>query len=531
MKLRRRQSGLVMIAIVVVLLLAGAYVFIGSLNASAARVERDRVTRDALLKAKQALIAYAVADANRPGELPCPDVNDDGKLVMGEDYVGSNCVSLIGRLPWSTLELPDLRDEDGERLWYALSNDFHANGSVALNSDTAYRAGNTSLTLTGTQPGTNLVAIVFSPGPALVREGAAAAQQRGCIVGTNCDAAGKCTTSPASNTPKCNPANYLDVTGGVDNADGDTNFISAAKTDRFNDRLLPIYSDDIMWLVERRAGRELAQKLRDHFDAWQTPPAVPNTNFANFKGFYPWAAPLTDPAVVQAGTSPTTNGLLPLSAASVTWQSGVTTLGTGCVGVNTTQIDCSGTVFFVPISITGRVRNVGTAFIDPPSAANVTLVSGIMLGAPVITWTLVPGSNALDFSYNATFLGLTRIIVRAPTASSWTTTSWLVTNDWNEVTQYAVSPGYALTGGGACALPGPPQCVSVNGAAAHAAVVMTGRALPLAAPAQTLRPITTPPNVPAAQYLESVNATPGNLTFVRNLKAVDFNDLPIVVRP
>ena len=103
MKLRRRQSGLVMIAIVVLLLLAGAYVFIGGLNASAMRVERDRVTRDALQKAKQALIAYAVADSNRPGELPCPDVNDDGKLVMGEDYVGSACVSLIGRLPWSTL--------------------------------------------------------------------------------------------------------------------------------------------------------------------------------------------------------------------------------------------------------------------------------------------------------------------------------------------------------------------------------------------------------------------------------------------
>ena len=37
---------------------------------------------------------------------------------------------------------------------------------------------------------------------------------------------------------------------------------------------MPIYSDDIMWLVERRAGREYAQHLRDHYDAWQNPPAA-----------------------------------------------------------------------------------------------------------------------------------------------------------------------------------------------------------------------------------------------------------------
>src|SRR5438105_6036861 len=251
----RSARGVALLAVLSVLLIIGAYFALASLSLSSVQVTRERSTGESLQRAKEALIAYAVSDTTRPGELPCPDVNDDGKLALNQDYVGSACVSLIGRLPWITLGLPDLRDDTGERLWYALSNDFHANGTVPLNSDTAYRAGNSSLNITGTQPGTNLVAIVFSPGPALVREGAAAAQQRGCIVGTNCDAAGKCTTAPASNTPKCNPANYLDVTGGQDNADADKIFIAAAKSDTFNDRLLPIYSDDIMWLVERRAGR------------------------------------------------------------------------------------------------------------------------------------------------------------------------------------------------------------------------------------------------------------------------------------
>ena len=58
-----------------------------------------------------------------PGYLPCPDPDDDG-------WAESTCGSLarhlgqaerLGRLPWKTLGLPDLRDGRGERLWYAVS--------------------------------------------------------------------------------------------------------------------------------------------------------------------------------------------------------------------------------------------------------------------------------------------------------------------------------------------------------------------------------------------------------------------------
>src|SRR2546423_9796332 len=201
MNLSRSQYGVALLVILGVLLVIGAVFALSSLNFATQRVARDTVTRDALMKAKEALIAYAATDATRPGELPCPDVNDDGMLVINEDFVGSNCVSLIGRLPWVTLGLPDLRDDAGERLWYALSNDFHANGTVPLNSDTAFRAGNTSLQVIGAYPAANLLAIVFSPGSALTREGAAATQNRSCIVGTNCNASLKCTAVPASNTP------------------------------------------------------------------------------------------------------------------------------------------------------------------------------------------------------------------------------------------------------------------------------------------------------------------------------------------
>jgi hypothetical protein len=531
------QRGVVVIALVAVLLLVGTFVIFNSLNLAAVRVDRDRVTNEALAKAKEALIAYAVSDTNRPGELPCPDVNDDGLLVLGEDYGGGGvCTSLIGRLPFRTLDLPDLRDDSGERLWYALSADFRAgNSAVALNNDTAYLAGNTSLRLLTAAglpaaPDGVVVAVVFSAGAALQRADGVV-QARGCTVGVNCDATLKCTTAPASNTPKCNPRNYLDLALGEDNADllpaANPQFVSAERSSTFNDRAMPIYSDDIMWLVERRAAREYAQHLRDHYDAWQNPPAVANTNFVNFKGFYPWAAPLNDPSAEQPGTNGTTNGSLPLDASSVVWNSGSATLG-GCAGVGTTQLTCTA-VLVLPLLVTinGRVRNVGTAFVDPPSSANVAVVSGIVLGPPSITWTLVPGSNALDFSYSAVLLGaLVTVSATAPTASSWTTTSWLTTNNWYQDAQYAVSSGYALTGAGACALPGPPTCVSVNGNAAYATVVMTGRALP----GQATRPVAVLP-ASATDFLEGVNSTPANLTFVAGLKTSGFNDLPVVVRP
>ena len=53
--------------------------------------------------------------ASRLGDLPCPDRDDDGDA---DAVPGCDTAALaLGRLPWKTLGLPDLRDGDGERLW------------------------------------------------------------------------------------------------------------------------------------------------------------------------------------------------------------------------------------------------------------------------------------------------------------------------------------------------------------------------------------------------------------------------------
>jgi hypothetical protein len=425
-------------------------------------------------------------------------------------------------LPWITLGLSDLRDDSGERLWYAVSNDFRSDRraggvAVALNSDTAYRTGNASLTLAGTTAAGNLAAIVFSPGRALQRSDGVS-QTRGCTVGTNCDASFKCTTAPASATPKCNPANFLDVSSGVDNADGNTGFVAAAEGAAFNDRLLPVFSDDFMRLVERRAARELAQHLRDHYDAWAAAAATPG--YTGFRGFYPYAATWVDPsAPPQAGTNGTTLGILPLSSTPLVWSNA----SASCSGNGTTTLTCNQFVLCVIFCLTnfsGRIDNVATRFVDPPSPASVQVLGVALAGSP--NWNLNTAQRRLEFSYNGGVLaiGFAQIVVNAPAASSWTA-GWLTHNNWQQNAGYVFAAGYAIDGANTCT----PVCLTLWNTAApnndkRAIVAMSGRSLSSAA--QTQRPVSTPASV--NEFFEGLNAD-GNFTeFEASARSATFND-------
>ena len=61
----------------------GATLFFSTWNRSTGRLAQERQTQNSLNQAKQALIAYAVSiypsGNTRPGDLPCPDKNNDGK--------------------------------------------------------------------------------------------------------------------------------------------------------------------------------------------------------------------------------------------------------------------------------------------------------------------------------------------------------------------------------------------------------------------------------------------------------------------
>ncbi len=299
----RRQRGAAMMIMLVIMIIGTAAFLVSTLTSTALNISRDAQTTDALSQARDALIGYAASDTIRPGELPCPDFDNDGMITLN-DYSGSNCKSLIGWLPWKTLGLPELHDANGNHLWYAVAAPFHANGSAPLNSDTpnnpAYATsmltvidGVTAVTLEK-----NVIAILFAPGVPISNQ----------------------TRSPIDNNATNATPNYLEG----DNANFDTNYHTANnKTNPspsmiVNDRLLTITYASLFPSVERRIGRDVKNCL----DAYAASSAN-NT--------YPWPATITDttpypnrsgysgftgipfgriPEVINTGSPPPTGTLL-----------------------------------------------------------------------------------------------------------------------------------------------------------------------------------------------------------------------------
>lgn len=282
-----------------------------------------------LAQAKAALVGYAagadITGAGRPGDLPCPDIDNDGFAKVPQDYPCNG--SALGRLPWKTLGLPDLRDSDGERLWYAVSSNFKSNPRTAcaapgdpgcLNSDSrgtiTVRNRDGTVVNTGSNPDqwtpSGVIAVIIAPGRVLQRQGAASSQIRGCTIGVDCDATERCTATPPTSTPKCDPQNYLDVLSGtednLDFVDGDASngFINGEVRDAsgnviVNDRIMTITYEDLMPMLQRRVAAEVLKCLNDY------------AAIAQNEDRFPWAAPVTTVTPPYADAYSTRFGRVP----------------------------------------------------------------------------------------------------------------------------------------------------------------------------------------------------------------------------
>lgn len=329
MQTQRTQSGAALFAVAAVLAIIAVATFTAAVARSATGPRRAALSDQALAIAREALIAHAsgrpLDEIVGPGYLPCPDRDDDGwaEPTCGSMTGETGQWQRLGRLPWKTLGLPDLRDAYGERLWYAVSSKHKGllnctvspacldmGPEAALGTITVRDASGTVIhdgtSASPYEPGKGgAAAVIFAPGAALARWRADAtpgeAQMRNCE-GGQCDATGRCLTDPPTLTPKCNPANYLDRSpgpayGDVDNArfvdrnddagrplnrDG---FIHGPVVDRegvrwVNDRLAVVSYDDLMPRVMRRVAEEVSACLRSY--------AARSEN----NGRMPWAAPL-----------------------------------------------------------------------------------------------------------------------------------------------------------------------------------------------------------------------------------------------
>ncbi|OGS90635.1 MAG: hypothetical protein A2Z95_04170 [Gallionellales bacterium GWA2_60_18] len=225
----------------VIVVMGIAAALVSSLSATKLQAIRQEISAAALSQARDALIGRAASDAGLPGSLPCPDTDNDGSAQL---LSGNVCPSYIGRLPWRTLKLPDLRDGNGERLWYALSPNFRDDDSARpLNSNTKgelaiYRADGTSLL---TEAGYSAVAVIFSPGSPL------GSQSRSTVAEQN------------------SASNYLDIANSRNNASASGPFITGTNSENFNDQLIFIATKNLMPLIEQRVAAEVKNALSSYF--------------------------------------------------------------------------------------------------------------------------------------------------------------------------------------------------------------------------------------------------------------------------
>ena len=155
------QRGSVLWIFLSVLALGSSYFLVTQMNQFQSAYLRSGSDVAVLRQAIDGLIGYAITQARngeRPGSLPCPDTNGDG--IAEPSCANAN---LVGRLPWKTLSLPELRDNSGALLWYALSSNFRNTSSSVINSDTV---GQLSITdaATGAVNESDVIAVVFAPG-------------------------------------------------------------------------------------------------------------------------------------------------------------------------------------------------------------------------------------------------------------------------------------------------------------------------------------------------------------------------------
>ena len=257
-----QQQGVVLIALLTVIVLIFSALSLKQLNRSELKKLKLDKSRLVLAEAKQALIAFSSGDfaatscglnCPRPGDLPCPDLNNDGEAETSCNTQASR----LGRLPWKTLGLNDLKDGDGESLWYAVSERYKNNTRVIpLNTDTvgSISLRNTAGQLINDASGVNgLVALLIAPHAPLKRNDG--------------------TQQIRSQANELTAAHYLDIAFGEDNATFSENTTDGFITGEIvqdnqlivNDIILPLTTNQIHTAMQKRVLSEVMQAALQFF--------------------------------------------------------------------------------------------------------------------------------------------------------------------------------------------------------------------------------------------------------------------------
>lgn len=372
-----------------------------------------KVNSEVLAQAKAALIGYVVKEVldlgeDSPGRFPCPESPTDAGTV-NEGRAGGSCSPSfatnknIGRLPWRTLGIDKLVDASGEPLWYAVSspNWVYSGSSPVINAGTSGQ-----LSFDGTS---DVVAVIFAPGPALFVNPAANQAAAGCVARNQ-------SRTDRSHVPSGGNPDYRDylecqnASSPIDNAFG-TTIVDNATNQVVNDQAVYITAKEILNAMQgplaERLQRTVAPLLSEYSDLW------PSSNFLPY-AFSFTVAPETVTMAQLCGPSATTvppqatEGMLPLAQNAggcvSTWTSpSVSGSGSGSCGPATppsTDVRCTfnyyqlsglgalllgGGAATADVTIEATAPHAAASFRQPLKPSDVSVPPGYVVQAATFT--------------------------------------------------------------------------------------------------------------------------------------------------
>lgn len=520
----RRQRGQALLIMLTVLIVGTAWFTVGALGRAApTRASREVRTGEALRTAKNALLAHvakyaALSTTNEPGQLPCPEsVN---LTTVGEANTScSSSLMVLGRLPWKTLGIDQVRDGDGEPLWYATQGfrvapiNFGTPGQLSVN-------------------GSAVVAVIIAPGLPLNTAAQAGTPPAGC---SKLD-----QLAATRNAAPLDPAHYLEcgTASGV--------FTSPQDALWTNDRVLPItaaeWADAIAGPVVDRLQRQVAPAMEDFrsttsLASWGQR-FLPNASIFNNASNNPPSNDLCGDNNTREGMPPTAGATS--GACNTDWSGGsVSGLGSllsssGCAP-NATELRCSFLVILGGLaspSVSITAPRIGYSFRSfNPSDVRIEINGGAPQSVTVQNYSSsvaagAGGNATVSFDLVFPLLSIAdSVVVIVPhpkdAFQADARMQWFLSNGWERFTHYSVARAVTSDAGAdVCTSSNFSDCLTVNGLPSpfndkRLALILMG---PRASAGQTW------PGASVAQYLEAQNSTPADKIF--EVKPVDtaFND-------
>ncbi|HEY8068828.1 MAG TPA: hypothetical protein VIF38_08035 [Burkholderiales bacterium] len=533
---RRTQRGAALILFATVLILGVAWFTVGALGKAApTTADRETKTGLALSTAKKALLAYVAQKAadpteNYPGRLPCPE--SLGQPGTSADGVAAPVVSpsfptcsSVGRLPWETLGVDQIRDGYGEPLWYAVTTGTWA---LVTSGTTLTINPGTANTITYNGTANAVVAVIIAPGPAL-----------------NTLSAG---TPPAGCSNVNQQTNRYAVpyvaTKFLECGNATGSYTTAGTSPWSNDRTISITATEVMDAIAGAIADRMQRQVAPALNDWRTTTSVSSWG----ESFMPYASTFTAPlSNNMCGNSGVTEGMMPtiattLSVSSGTcdtsWASGSAsgfglTFG-GCTSTST-RLRCSFTALLGGLltpTITATAHNVAYTFrkFDPSSQITVQINGGTQTAAVIQNFSgSVSGSGngdgTISFQVKLPTLSIfdsIRIRITQPVDAllADSRTDWFLSNSWDRYTYYSVSQTVTANPSGICSAPVYTNCLTVNGIGStnsndkRIVLVYMGRQLSTQ----------TWPSASVTNYMEGINAATGTGIYASSIVTSAFND-------